>query len=217
VTIGIKPSWPCPAYGYIQKGRRKPCCPGDEDAPAVYQVDSFREKPNEQLAREFLEMGNYSWNAGIFVWQVATVVGEMQKHCPEIAAFIAQIQASADFPATVSGGFSKLPKISIDYALMEKASCVLNIEAEFDWDDLGDWPSAAKHFTSDATGNACRAKMTALNSANNVVYADGNVHVALLGIDDCVVVQTADAVLVAAKDKLDGLKELVDKLPAELK
>lgn len=216
VTIGIKPSWPCTAYGYIQKGRQKPPSPGDENTPPVYQVDSFREKPNAQLAQEFLERGNYSWNAGIFVWQLATAVGELQKHCPELAAFVGQLRTSPDFPATVAGGFSRLPKISIDYALMEKAACVLNIEAEFDWDDLGDWPSAGKYFIRDANGNACRAKMTALNSANNVVYAEGDVHVALLGIDHCVVVQTADAVLIAAKDKLDGLKELVDGLPAEL-
>ncbi len=216
VTIGIEPSWPCTAYGYIEKGRRKTLLPDVGEIPAVYQVDSFREKPNEQLAREFLEQGNYCWNAGIFVWQVATAVGELQEHCPQLADFIEQLQTATDFSATVSREFSRLPKISIDYALMERASYVLNIEAGFDWDDLGDWPSIAKYFVSDADSNACRAKLTALNSSDNVVYAENDVHVALLGIDNCVVVQTADALLVAARKQLDSLKELVDKLPAGL-
>ncbi len=217
VTIGIKPTWPCTAYGYIQKGDQQSVDESNENSVPVYQVECFREKPNADLAKEFLEQGNFSWNAGIFVWQISTVIQEFKRHCPELAEFVAELQGSADFSQTVKDKFSSLPKLSIDYALMEKASCVLNIEASFDWDDLGDWLSAGKYLETDAQGNACNTGLTSVDSTNNVVYADGDKHVALLGVNDFVVVQTPDAILVAAKESMDGMKDLVDGVPDELK
>ena len=217
VTIGIKPTSPCTAYGYIQKGERKTVTTGDEEGAPVYQVKSFREKPNAQLAEEFLEQGNYLWNAGIFVWKISTVVGELRQHCPELAAFVDELQKSEDFSKTVRGRFSELPKISIDYALMEKSSCVLNIEAAFDWDDLGNWVTAGKYFKTDAQGNACNTALTSVDSTNNVVYTEGDTHVALLGINDLVVVHTPDAILIAPKNSMDEMKKLVDEVPDKLK
>lgn len=217
VTIGIKPDWPCTAYGYIQKGEQKLALEGDGNVVPVYQVESFREKPNAALAQEFLEQGNYCWNAGIFVWQVSTVLRELEQHCPELAEFAAELQGAADFSQTVKNEFSRLPKISIDYALLEKASCVLNIEAAFDWDDLGGWMSAGTYLETDAQGNASNTGLTSVDSNNNVVYTDGDVHMALLGVNDLVVVQTPDAILIAAKKAMDGMKDLVDQVPDELK
>lgn len=217
VTIGIKPTWPCTAYGYIQKGEANSVTEGNENAVPVFQVECFREKPNTELAKEFLEQGNYSWNAGIFVWQVSTVIREFEKHCPELADFVEELQKSSDFSQTVKNKFSTLPKLSIDYALMEKASCVLNIEASFDWDDLGGWVSAGKYLETDAEGNACNTDLTSVESTNNVVYANDDVHVALLGVNDFVVIQTPDAILIAAKESMDGMKDLVEGVPDELK
>ncbi len=217
VTIGIKPTSPCTAYGYIQKGERRNVTTDDEESAPVYQVESFREKPNAQLAEEFLEQGNYLWNAGIFVWKISTVVGELRQHCPELAAFVDELQKSEDFSKTVGGRFSELPKISIDYALMEKASCVLNIDAAFDWDDLGNWVTAGKYFKTDAQGNACNTALTSVDSTNNVVYTEGDTHVALLGINDLVVVHTPDAILIAPKKSMDEMKKLVDEVPDKLK
>ncbi len=217
VTIGIKPTWPCTAYGYIQRGQQISSVAENENVPTVYQVDCFREKPNTQLATEFIEQGNFSWNAGIFVWRVPTVISELEQHCPDLAHFVADLQKSVDFNQTVQERFSQLPKISIDYALMEKASCVFNIEAAFDWDDLGNWVSAGKYFDRDKQGNACNSALSSVDSNNNVVYAEDKVRVALLGVNNLIVVQTSDAILVAAKEAMDGMKELVDEVPDELK
>jgi len=217
VTIGIKPTWPCTAYGYIEKGEKRPVIESNENAASVYQVERFREKPNKHLAKEFLEQGNFAWNAGIFVWQIATVIREFRQHCPELAEFVAELQKSADFSSTVKERFSNLPKLSIDYALMEKASNVLNIEASFDWDDLGGWESAGKYLKTDASGNASNTGLTSVDSTNNIVYAEGDLHVALLGVNDFVVVQTPDAILVATKEAMEGMKNLVDEVPDELK
>lgn len=219
VTIGIEPTWPCPTYGYIQKDESKPGSGANraEGDASVCRVGQFREKPNARLAEEFLEQGNFSWNTGIFVWRIPTVVRELQLHCPELAAFIGELQKTADFLQTVREQFAQLPKISIDYALMEKASNVLNIEACFDWDDLGSWVSAGKYFSTDVQGNACNSPVTPVDSANNIVYTDGDVHVALLGVDNIVLVQTPDAILVAAREAVDQLKDLVEVLPSELK
>lgn len=217
VTIGIKPTWPCTAYGYIEKGEQLQKAQRQDGARPAYKVACFREKPNTQLATEFLDQGNFAWNAGMFIWQISTVVRELRQHCPELAGFVEEVQMSSDFSQTVRDRFSKLPKISIDYALMEKASCVLNIEAAFDWDDLGGWESAGKYIETDFLGNACNSDLTAIESNNNLVYSDSGVHVALLGVNDFVVVQTPDAILVAAKKAMDGLKNLVEEVPDDLK
>ena len=208
MTIGIKPTSPCTAYGYIQKGESRTAPDGEGNDIPIYKVDRFREKPNASLAEEFLKQGNFCWNAGIFVWKNSTVVRELRQHCPELAVFIEGMQTTEDFSQTVREQFSALPKISIDYALMEKASCVFNIEAAFDWDDLGNWVSAGKYFETDAQGNACNTTLTSVDSNNNIVYTGGEVHVALLGINDLVVVQTPDAILIAAKEAVRRNEEI---------
>lgn len=214
ITIGIKPTWPCTAYGYIQKG--KALTESQQQENPVYQVECFREKPNTRLAAEFLKQGNFTWNAGIFVWGIATLTRELEHHCPPLADFIEVLRTSTDFPLSIQQHFSTLPKISIDYALMEKASCVLNIEATFDWDDLGNWVSAGKYFEGKSQGNVTNTSMTSVESSDNVVYSEDKVHVALLGVNNLIVVQTPDAILVAAKEAMDEMKNLVDQLPDEL-
>lgn len=217
VTIGIKATWPCTAYGYIQKGKQRRAAESNGSALEVYQVDSFREKPNAELAAQFIEQGNFAWNAGIFVWKLATVIRELNQHCPQLAGFVEELQKSEDFSQTVREQFSQLPKISIDYALMEKAECVFNIEATFAWDDLGNWVSAGKYFETNKQGNACNTALTSVGSNNNVVYSEDEVHVALLGVNNLIVVQTSDAILVAAEKAMDGIKGLVDEIPDDLK
>ncbi len=216
VTVGIKPTWPCTAYGYIQKGEQRTVSENSGDEILFYKVDSFREKPNADLAAEFIEQGNFSWNAGMFVWSIPTLVRELKQHCPNLAVFIEQLQKAPDFSLAVRKHFSQLPKVSIDYALMEKSNRIFNIEASFDWDDLGNWVSAGEYFEKDSQDNACNTPLTSVDSGNNVVYAEG-AHVALLGVNNLIVVQTPDAILVAAKEAMDRMKSLVDKVPNELK
>src|SRR6059058_477147 len=138
VTIGIKPTWACPGYGYIEQGepvrlRKHP------DNDAIRRVLRFREKPNRDLAESFLRKGNFRWNAGMFVWSVPTVLREFNRHAPELADFISQLRAPKNFENALRDRFSQLPRISFDYAIMEKADRVLVVEASFDWDDIGSW------------------------------------------------------------------------------
>ena len=148
VTIGIKPTWACPGFGYIEQGkpvrlRKRP------DNEAIHRVVRFREKPNSDLAESFLRRGNFRWNAGMFVWSVPTVLREFNRHAPELADFISQLRAPENFEKALRERFSKLPRISFDYAIMEKADRVLVVEASFDWDDIGSWRAVANYFEKD--------------------------------------------------------------------
>src|SRR6266550_305373 len=135
ITIGIKPTWACPGFGYIEQG--EPVRLHGDDKIAVHRVVRFREKPNTDLAESFLRKGNFRWNAGMFVWSVATILREFNRHAPELADFISQVRTPKDLEKLLSERFAKLPRISFDYAIMEKADRVLVVEARFDCDDVG--------------------------------------------------------------------------------
>lgn len=214
VTLGIKPTWACPSFGYIERGARSTIA-GYENSAPVYDVERFREKPDSDLAQQFLDQGNFTWNAGIFIWPLSTVNRELSLHCPELANFVSELRRSTDFSATVAQQFGKLPKVSIDYALMEKASRVLNIEADVGWDDVGGWVSIAKFLDQDQSDNATRGPVSMIDCYNNVVFSTGK-RIAMIGVHDLVVVQTDDAILVVDKDEADKIKKLVDQLPPEL-
>lgn len=215
VTIGIKPTWACPSYGYIEQGKpvRLRSHPSNN---AVHRVVRFREKPNPDLAESFLRKGNFRWNAGIFVWSVPTVLREFNRHAPELADFISQLRAPQNFEKTLRERFHRLPRISFDYAIMEKADRVLVVEASFDWDDVGSWTAVAGYFPKDKHGNAANRPITAVNSSNNIVFEQDGTTVALLGVRDLIVVQTNDAVLVCHRHEAERIKELVGKLLPEL-
>lgn len=214
VTIGIQPTWPCPAYGYIERGAEAGL---SALAHTPYEVKRFREKPSPELAEEFLRAGGFSWNAGMFVWSLPTVTSQLEKHAPELAAFIGELKRSADLTATVAEKFPHLPARSIDYALMEKADRVLNIEATFDWDDVGSWISVAKYLPVIGEGNQANGALTELDAKHNIVFnARPGSRVALLGVEDLIVVQTEDALLVAKRDQADAIKNLSPLLPEEL-
>ncbi len=215
VTIGIKPTWACPSYGYVERGERH-VLPGGDDVP-VYEVVRFREKPDPELAAQFLAQGNFTWNAGMFFWTLPAVRQNLADHCPELAAFVDALAASSDFDATVKVAFPALPKLSIDYALMEKAPRVLNVEATFDWDDVGNWTSVGAHLPTDNDGNQHNCAISHLESHENLVFSQTGQHVALLGVSDLMVITTDDAVLIAHRSEAEKIKKLVDGLPEELR
>jgi mannose-1-phosphate guanylyltransferase len=215
VTIGIKPTWGCPSYGYIERGRRTPI-PGLE-AEAVYEVARFREKPNPDLAEFFISEGNFMWNAGMFIWTIPAIFSEFTRHCSVLADFVSELRNSRDFNATVNRQFGKLPKLSIDYALMEKASRVLNVEATFDWDDVGNWTSVGRYLKSDGDNNQSNCMLTQIDAANNLAFCQTDQHIALLGVQDLIVVSAKDALLITTRSHAENIKKLVDQLPKELR
>ena len=181
------------------------------------EVKRFREKPSTELAEEFLSQGGFCWNAGMFVWSLPNVIRELSNHQPELASFISELRRSPDLAATVAAQFPKLTPISIDYGLMEKARRVLNIEATFDWDDVGSWLSVATYLDKVGCDNRVNVPITEIDSENNIVFnARKGCHIALLGVGDLIIVQTEDALLIANRHQADAIKKLSDKLPAGL-
>ena len=214
ITIGIKPTWACPGFGYIEQG--EPVRLRSDGKIGVHRVVRFREKPNVDLAESFLRKGNFRWNAGMFVWSVPTVLSEFNRHAPELADFISQVRSPKDLDKILHERFAKLPRISFDYAIMEKTEHVLVVEASFDWDDVGSWQAVAHYFKKDEHGNAANGALTALDSSDNIVFNDGETTIALLGVHNLIVVRTGDAILICHRHQAEKIKNLVGKLPPEL-
>jgi mannose-1-phosphate guanylyltransferase len=215
VTIGIKPTWACPGFGYIEQGAPFALTNGPAEPP-VFEVVRFREKPNVELAESFLSQGHFRWNAGMFIWTVHAIVGAFNRHAPELGEFIARLHAGEDLAVLLRDIFPTLPKISIDYAIMEKAGRVLVVESAFDWDDVGGWTAVAKYLTGDADGNQTNCTLKALDSGNNIVFSNSARTIALLGVSDLIVVETPDALLVCNRHEAEKIKQLVALVPPDL-
>ncbi len=215
VTIGIKPTWPCPGYGYIEQGAQV-TLPGRPLPNEIFRVLRFREKPNAELADSFVRQGTFRWNAGIFVWSVPTVLSEFNRHAPELADFISQMRAPGQWDKVLRNRFRELPIISFDYAIMEKADRVLMVEASFDWDDVGSWRAVAAYLGKDEHANAANCDVTTFQASDNIVFNEEGGKVALLGVHNLIVVRDGDTLLICNRRDAEKIKVLVSKLPPEL-
>jgi mannose-1-phosphate guanylyltransferase len=216
VTIGITPTWACPGFGYIELGEPVRLSRGAASRNEIRHVVRFREKPNAELAETFVRQGNFRWNAGMFVWTVPSVLSEFNRHAPELAHFISQVSVPGKFQQTLATRFAELPKISFDYAIMEKADRVLVVEASFDWNDVGSWQAVASYFKNDAESNAANCDVTAVDSSNNIVFDESGTKIALLGVHNMIIVRTGDALLVCHRHQAERIKTLIGELPPEL-
>jgi mannose-1-phosphate guanylyltransferase len=214
-TIGVKPTWACPGFGYIECGEKVSLRSTGENAE-IRRVLRFREKPNADLAETFLRKGNYRWNAGMFVWSVPTVLSEFNRQTRELADFISQIRAPGNFEKALRERFAKLPKISFDYAIMERADRVLVVEAGFDWDDVGSWTAVARYLQHDDSNNAANSPTTVIDATGNIVSTSDGSHVALLGVHNLIVVRTDDALLICHRHQAERIKDMIGKIPPEL-
>jgi mannose-1-phosphate guanylyltransferase len=211
VTIGVIPTWACPGFGYIERGQ-----PFAGKVPDTYEVVRFREKPNPDLAESFFRSGNFFWNAGIFVWTVRSILSEFNRHAPDLGEFVSVVRNTPDLRQEINERFPTLRKLSIDYAILEKTNRVLVKAATFDWDDVGNWTALGKYLNQLPYHNAANCPLSVQDSANNVVFSDDKLHVALFGVNDLVVVQTRDALLICNRHEAEGIKHLVANLPKEL-
>lgn len=212
-TIGITATFPATGYGYIQQGVEINAYAGK----SVYQVERFVEKPNVETAESYLQSGDYFWNAGMFVWSVDTIANELANSTPDlwvaVQAIAAGLSEGQPLDALLERQYPTLEKISIDYAIIEKSDCVVMIESAFDWDDVGEWPAVARHYPADASGNVVRGQAELLESKGNIVFSRDPKHlVALIGVDDLIVVKTDDATLVCHKDRAQEIKALVQSI-----
>ncbi len=210
MTIAIKPDHAATGFGYLEMGDARASGP----TGTVRQVKRFVEKPDAATARDYVASGNFAWNAGMFFWRVDTFVAEAERNAPELAQFIRAFP-TGDFGAFLSQRFPMLPKISVDYAIMEKARSVETLLAKFDWDDVGLWTALPKHLATDSEGNSSRGAVVVAGASNNIAISNGRM-IALCGVKDLVVVETADAILVCHRDAVQNIKQIVGKLPKEL-
>ncbi len=215
VTIGIEPTWACPGFGYIEVGENVEIAdvpPG----PTVSKVVRFREKPNAELAENFFRQGNFRWNAGMFIWSIQAILSALQRHAPLLGEFVGKLHGAQEFETVVREEFGQLPKVSIDYAVMEKAARVLVVQSTFDWDDVGSWTAIAKYFAEDESANRANSPLNTIESSNNIIFSEPAKRVALLGVNDLIVVSTKDALLICNRHDAERIKELVGKVPPEL-
>ena len=180
----------------------------------VREVKRFVEKPDAATAERYVASGDFAWNAGMFFWRVGTFLAEAERNAPELARFVREFPPG-DFTAFLAERFPALPKISVDYAIMEKARSVETLLAKFDGDDVGLWTALPKHLTCDEAGNASRGPVFVAGASNNIAISNGRT-IALCGVKDLVVVETADAILVCHRDAVQDIKKLVGQLPKEL-
>ena len=220
VTIGIRPTEPATGYGYIRTGPELSTDFGRaKGRTAFWKVRQFVEKPNLSKAKRFLKSGEYRWNAGMFVWSVETFSKALKQHQPQMADACSKWTELAKRPAVLSRALKKdypnIERISIDFALMEKAGHVVMADGAFDWDDLGSWTALERHMKSDSHQNCCRGELVQLDSSGNIIFDARRKQgspIALIGIKDCIVVQTDDACMIAAKSHDQQIKQLVQLL-----
>jgi mannose-1-phosphate guanylyltransferase len=225
VTIGIKPAEPATGYGYIHVGQELPTPPGAKKTrTAFFKAERFVEKPNFETALEYVNSGQYRWNAGMFVWSFVTITNGLEKHQPEMFAACQRWFKVANQPAKLAKVLAKeypgIKKISIDFALMEKAQNVIVADGAFEWDDLGALPALARHLKQDAEGNAAVADFIHVDAARNIIYdarTKNRTPIAVVGLRDSILVQTDDAVLLAHKSQAQKVKELVRRLGEDAK
>ena len=221
VTLGIKPTFASTSYGYIQRSDALQSAVAEQwkALTTPYDVLRFHEKPAAAKAEDFLRSGGFAWNAGIFVWKAQTVYDLLRRFEPEIGARLEQIAAvigTEDEQAATDAIFPGMKKISIDYAVMEKAESIVMLEAPFSWDDVGTWCALDRLYSAnkDGQGNlAVGVKILAIDSENCIVRGDDPNHLfALLGMKDVIVVQTEDATLLAAKEREEAVRDVIEML-----
>jgi mannose-1-phosphate guanylyltransferase/mannose-6-phosphate isomerase len=211
-TFGIVPQAPETGYGYIRRGQRA------DDADDSYKVDRFVEKPDRATAEAFLADGGYYWNSGMFMFEAARYLAELEKFNPEIAAAAESAVRTGyrdlDFCRLDEATFSSCPSDSIDYAVMERTRDAVVVPADIGWSDVGSWSALWEVQRRDESGNAQRGDVYLDGVSNSLVRAESRI-VAVVGVQDLVVVETPDAVLVAHKDQVQRVKQVVDHLKSK--
>ena len=209
VTIGVAPTFPSSDYGYIEA----------ETKEKVSSVRRFVEKPPRETAERFIAAGNFLWNAGIFVWRLGTLKKAFREFIPSLADFMdrtAENRGKASWEQFLASRFPEQQKISIDYAVMEKSSCIKVVRAGFDWDDVGNWNSLRNHLVPDGHNNISVGNVRLLNCADNIIFSRDQEHlVAGIDLNGMVVVHTGDVTLVCRNSSTVRLKELLKEIGAE--
>lgn len=215
-TIGIPPTYPATSYGYLHKGNRLQT----DDGLEHYELLGFREKPDLPTAETYVRSGEYAWNSGMFIWQVGVILEEIAQKLPlhreALEPCVLDGEEATCDQDKLSQAFGVLPPVSIDYGLMEHAQNVRMIGATFEWSDLGGWLALEAYLASDEAGNHYRGQVVGLDSRSNIVFCENpDELVALVGVDDLVVVRAGNRTLVVPRWRAEDVKQLVARLGPE--
>jgi mannose-1-phosphate guanylyltransferase / mannose-6-phosphate isomerase len=210
VTFGIEPTHPATSYGYIRPGEKL-------NGASARTVEAFVEKPDAATAANYVAQ-KYLWNSGNFLFHAATMLAEIERFEPAIAeaakAAVDGLTRDLDFLRLAGEPFARAPKKSIDYAVMQRTKLAAVVPTDLGWSDIGSWSSVWDVLDHDAAGNATDGPVVMLDSRNSLVHSEESVLTTVIGLDDVIVVSTADAVLVSARTKAEQVKELVEQLKA---
>jgi mannose-1-phosphate guanylyltransferase len=210
LVFGLQPDRPATGYGWLRRG----AAVGSFGGRTVHELAAFVEKPNLERARQLLASGDHLWNAGLFAFRPAAMEAAVARHLPQLAPGLAALAAAwrtPRFDAALAEHYPKLPKISIDFGVMEKVSGALLLPLPVRWDDVGAWDALARLLPADATGNMAQGEHVLLDGRNLIVSSTGGV-VAARGVSDLIIVHTPDATLVCRRDDAEGVKAIVQEL-----
>jgi len=213
ITIGITPTYPETGYGYIKYQHT------ENSADHIYPVDCFVEKPDLQTAESYLKSGGYLWNSGMFIWKASSILYNIRKYMPDLWNGLQKIIAdyqTKEFEFTLSQVFPELPSESIDFGIMEKAEHIFTIPSDFGWDDVGSWLALERINKTDENHNMLDGDVLTINSHNCTVSGNDKT-IAILGVDDLVIVDTDDALLICHKNQTQDIKKILAELKAENK
>lgn len=211
LTLGIQPTFPNTGYGYIEFDK--------QTANPLKRVLQFREKPDYETAKVFLESGNFLWNAGIFMWSVASVLKAFKQFQPQMFTLFEQGRADYNTEreeAFIGTHYAAAENVSIDYAIMEHATNVYVLPAAFDWNDLGTWGSLHDKLPKDATNNAVvNARVILENATNNMIRSDAKKLIVIDGLNDYIIVDREDVLLIYPKGKEQEIKKITERISAK--
>lgn len=206
-TIGVKPTYPSTAYGYIQYTKDRDIKNND-----AFHLKTFAEKPHLNLAKRFIKSGDFLWNSGIFIWRVDILLGLLKVHLPDLYNNLKKIKARLNNNENIDDLWEAIEPDSIDYGLMEKvASDAYVVKADFEWNDLGSWKALSQIMPKSSGDNIIRGNGMVLNGKGNFIHSNDH-FTAVVGLENVVVIQTDDATLVVHKEKVEEIKTLVEKL-----
>lgn len=211
VTLGIQPTEPHTGYGYIQRRASLGRFNGFE----AFEVERFVEKPRRDRAEEYLRSGEYSWNAGIFIWRADAIMAAFAEHLPRLHEQLRAIAAAggARTPEVWREAWEAIENVTIDYGIMERARRVAVIPVDIGWSDVGDWDTLAA-LAADGSSNVVQADHIGLDTRATMVYSDSGRLIATVGLDNFLVIDTEDALMIAPRDRAQDVKKIVDELKA---
>jgi len=209
VLFGVPPAFPSTGYGYIERGTAL------DGHDGSFAVQSFREKPPQETAQQYFDSGDFYWNCGIFCWKAAAILDQLAQHEPDMHERLTRLAATIgtpDYEVALEAEFPHMNRVAIDCAVLERADQVCVIEAPFHWDDVGSWLAVPRLAGTDDQENTFDGLVRSIDTKSCIVRTTDDHLVATLGIEDCIIVHTADATLVARRDDSERVKELLELL-----